>query len=86
VYSCTLLVEMILGSRRGPALRVLDDVFLSREYRNFYVVPPGISPERASLSIDKPSGRIRTHHRSGKEMSSLRTHSGSLLHEMYVSG
>jgi len=52
------LVGMILGSRGGPALWVLDDVFLSRENRNFYAARLGISPERAASSIDKPSERI----------------------------
>jgi len=52
------LVGMILGSREGPALWVLDDVFLSRGNRNFYAARLGISPERAASSRDKPSERI----------------------------
>lgn len=48
--------------RERPALRALDDVFLSKENRNFYIARLGISPERAAPSIDKPSGRICTRH------------------------
>lgn len=53
---------MISRSREGPALRLLDDVFFSRENRNFYAVRLGISPERAAPSTDKPLEGIYTRH------------------------
>ncbi|EFN64859.1 hypothetical protein EAG_03630 [Camponotus floridanus] len=48
--------------RDDPTLRALDDVFLSKENRNFYTARLGISLERAAPSIDKPSGRICNRH------------------------
>jgi len=52
---------MILRSREEAALRVLGDVFFSRENRNFYAARLGISPERAASSTDKPSEGIYIH-------------------------
>lgn len=82
---CVLLVEMILGSRGGPALRVLDDVFLSRKNRNFYAARLGISPERAAPPTDKPLEGIYNRHPFGKG-DFYPSGTLPLLHEMYVSG
>lgn len=62
VFVYTLGRDDLGGREKDSALRALDDVFLSKENRNFYTARLGISPERAAPTVDKPLGRICIRH------------------------